>query len=51
MPLFDMPLEELERYLPFRGEPKDFDNFWSETLSDASAVSLNSVFTPVDAGL
>ena len=51
MPSFDMPLEELERYLPFRGEPKDFDNFWSETLSDASAVSLNPVFTPVDAGL
>jgi cephalosporin-C deacetylase len=32
---FDMPLAELETYVPDRDEPADFDEFWSKTLADA----------------
>jgi cephalosporin-C deacetylase len=28
MPLFDLPLPDLEQYLPDREEPEDFDSFW-----------------------
>ena len=28
MALFDLPLPELERYLPDLDEPADFDEFW-----------------------
>lgn len=37
MALFDMPLAELERYLPAREEPNDFDEFWSDTLERQDA--------------
>ena len=47
----DMPLEELEAYLPPRQEPPDFDAFWQETLNEARAFPLNPVFQPVDFGL
>jgi cephalosporin-C deacetylase len=33
MPLFDLPLRELERYAPEVPEPADFDAFWRETLA------------------
>jgi cephalosporin-C deacetylase len=35
VPLFDLPLSELERYLPTRSEPADFDAFWGRTLAEA----------------
>jgi cephalosporin-C deacetylase len=49
--LFDMPLSELQRYLPERDEPADFDSFWAETLADARAHPLEATFEPIDAGL
>lgn len=32
MAQFDLPLDQLETYLPEREEPADFDDFWAETL-------------------
>jgi len=49
--LFDLPLAQLQTYLPERDEPADFDPFWAETLAEASSFDLNSHFNPVDAGL
>lgn len=38
MPLFDLPLDELETYAPDLAEPADLDAFWSATLSEARAA-------------
>ncbi|MBW8802499.1 MAG: acetylxylan esterase [Catenulisporales bacterium] len=35
MALFDLPLDQLERYLPEVGEPADFDAFWHASLATA----------------
>ena len=51
MPLFDMPLEELQNYRPARQEPADFDSFWASTLAAARSHALNPRFAPLDAGL
>lgn len=51
MAFFDMPLEDLQRYLPARDEPGDFDAFWSATLEDARRHRLDARFEPVDCGL
>jgi cephalosporin-C deacetylase len=44
--IFDLPLEELQKYLPARTEPNDFDDFWSKTLADAHRYLLEAVFEP-----
>lgn len=46
----DMPLEELEKYLPARQEPADFDEFWADTLADARKFPINAIFTPSATG-
>lgn len=51
MAFFDMPLEELERYLPARDEPDDFDAFWADTLAAVRAFPLAAQFAPHDGGL
>ena len=51
MPFFDMPLEELQRYVPDRHEPADFDAFWAATLAAARQHPLEARFEPVDYGL
>jgi cephalosporin-C deacetylase len=51
MALFDLSLEELQRYLPARQEPEDFDAFWQATLEDARQHPLDAQFVPVDYGL
>jgi cephalosporin-C deacetylase len=51
MPFFDLPLSELQSYLPPRGEPADFDAFWAATLAEARAHPLEPCFAPFDAGL
>jgi cephalosporin-C deacetylase len=48
---FDMPLKELETYLPDREEPADFDAFWEATLAEARAFPMDAAFKPVDYGL
>lgn len=50
MAFFDLPLEQLQTYLPPRDEPADFDAFWAETLAQARQHPLDAQFTPVDMG-
>jgi cephalosporin-C deacetylase len=47
----DMPLEQLETYLPPRKEPADFDAFWQQTLREARDIPLDALFEPLDFGL
>jgi cephalosporin-C deacetylase len=42
----DFPLDELEKYVPARDEPPDFDPFWSRTLAETRAFPLNARFDP-----
>lgn len=51
MAFFDLPLDELLRYLPPRHEPTDFDAFWQETLHTTRQYPLDARFEPVDYGL
>jgi cephalosporin-C deacetylase len=51
MPLFDLPTEQLQSYLPPRAEPTDFDRFWQTTLDEAHRYPLDPRFEPVEAGL
>lgn len=51
MPYNDMPLEELQVYVPARSEAADFDAFWQSTLAEARSFPLNATFTPVNAKL
>ena len=44
--LFDLPLEELQKYRPKREEPKDFERFWEETLHEAEKHPLDASFRP-----
>ncbi len=46
----DLPLEELQQYIPSRHESPDFDSFWANTLAEARKVPLNTVFKPVESG-
>jgi len=49
--IFDLPLPELESYLPEVHEPADFDDFWASTLAEARGFDLSLQVTPVDTGL
>jgi cephalosporin-C deacetylase len=51
MAFFDMPLDQLQTYLPARNEPSDFDSFWAQTIADTQKYPLNATFTPVNSGL
>lgn len=51
MAFFDLPLDQLQTYLPPRDEPADFDAFWQATLAEARQYPLNVSFAPVDYGL
>lgn len=48
MAFFDLPLDDLRRYLPPRHEPENFDAFWQETLAATRQYPLNAQFVPVD---
>ena len=48
---FDLPLEQLQKYLPPRNEPADFDAFWQQTLQEARAFPIGAKFEPIDSGL
>ncbi len=51
MPLFDMPLEQLQAYRPEIPVPADFDTFWSNTLDEARQNARDPVVERVDYGL
>jgi cephalosporin-C deacetylase len=49
--LIDMPLAELERYLPDLVEEPDFDAFWRATIDAARVAAQTPRFDSVDVGL
>src|SRR5260221_278660 len=51
MAFYDLPLEQLQTYMPPRKEPADFDTYWQETLTEARKFPLKATFEPVNAGL
>ncbi len=48
---FDLPLEQLQTYLPERMEPPDFDEFWSKTLAETRQFPLEARFEAVESEL
>lgn len=48
---FDLPLEQLQSYLPPREEPADFDVFWAESLAGARRYPLEARFAPAPTDL
>jgi cephalosporin-C deacetylase len=48
MPQFDLPLAELESYLPEPTAAPDFDEFWATTLESVRRHELAPTYTPVD---
>ena len=51
MPLFDLPLDQLQTYRSPDTAPADFDAFWARTLAETRAHPLGAAFEPLDAGL
>ena len=51
MAQFDLPLAELEKYLPARHEPADFESFWLETLAVAWAKATPTTVETLETGL
>ena len=46
MPLIDLPLEELERYLGRSPRPADFDAYWERGLAEMRATTPNVELVP-----
>lgn len=51
MPLFDLPLADLQTYAPDVDEPEDFDEFWQRTLAEARGFDLGLRVEPVESRL
>lgn len=51
MPIFDLPLAELETFLPEIHLPQDFDEFWKETLEASRAKWQAPKLVKVDYGI
>lgn len=51
MAFFDLPLEQLQTYLPPRDEPPDFDAFWARTLGETRGFAMPPRFVEIDYGL
>jgi cephalosporin-C deacetylase len=51
MAQFDLPIDQLEAYVPDVVEPADFDAFWSGTIAEARRFDEPPVLERVDAGL
>jgi cephalosporin-C deacetylase len=39
--IFDLPLDELQRYTPDLSEPQDFNEFWTSRLEEAPEHELD----------
>lgn len=46
MPIVDMPLSELKKYKGINPKPKDFDNYWKESIAEMQAVNPDIKITP-----
>jgi cephalosporin-C deacetylase len=45
---YDMPLSELQNYLPDLTRENDFDTFWESSLSELKSVPFEYSLDPVD---
>jgi cephalosporin-C deacetylase len=50
MPMFDLPLAQLQSYVPPRDEPADFAAFWAKTLAEARQFPIEARFERVETG-
>ena len=48
MPVFDLPLEELQSYEGRNPRPEDFDAYWDAALDELHSTAANPVQTPHD---
>lgn len=48
MPMLDMPVEKLEKYMGSSPKPDDFDEFWDKSLEEMRAVEPNVSITEAD---
>ena len=48
MPSIDMPLEKLREYQPPLYRESDFDDYWRQTLTEATRQPLNAELFPYD---
>jgi len=48
MPIYDMPLEELQAYKPPLTRQADFEAFWERTLAEAARAPLNAELVACD---
>lgn len=46
--MLDMPLNELKKYQGINPRPKDFDNFWDDTLKELNSIDPCVEITPAD---
>ena len=46
MPLIDMPLEQLKRYMGINPRPEDFDEFWDKSIAEMKAVDPKMELIP-----
>ncbi|MFA6132870.1 MAG: acetylxylan esterase [Phycisphaerae bacterium] len=51
MPLFDLPLSQLESYKLPDYEPADFDDFWKVTMAEAARFPLEGQYEKVDSDI
>lgn len=51
MARFDLPLAELERYVPDVAEPDDFDAFWAASIAESRAAGAEPELSVVDSAL
>ena len=51
MPIYDLPLDALQHYLPERNEPDDFSEFWAHTLAATREHPLDVLVAPHDLDL
>lgn len=48
MAVFDMPLEQLKKYMGINPKPKDFDEYWERALNEMNSTSPNVELIPAD---
>lgn len=51
MPISDLPLAELENFRPEIHLPKDFDEFWEQTLAESRALWKPPILVKVEEGI
>ena len=48
MPVFEMPLEKLQKYKGTNPRPQDFDDYWDRGLTEMRNLDPNVVIEPAD---